>query len=122
MAFDIQEQIDTLRTIAQQEALRTTCLERISKAQRVIPKMQATIEFVSTYVRQQGKQLDLPQSASYAMHAHLIPSYYLERVASTKTIIEGQPLRDLATRIRTPLFEPVGAFSALNPAAPGRLK
>jgi len=95
IASDIQEQIDTLRTIAQQEALSNTCLERISKAERVVPKTRATVEFVSTYVRQQVKQLDLPQSASYAMHAHLIPSYYLERIASTKTIIEGQPLREL---------------------------
>jgi hypothetical protein len=60
MASDIQEQIDTLRTIAQQEALSNTCLERISKAERVVPKMHATIEFVSTYVRQQVKQWDLP--------------------------------------------------------------
>jgi hypothetical protein len=55
--------------------------------------------FVSNYVRQQVHQLDLIQSESYAMHAHLLPSYYLERVASTKTILEGQPLRDLADRI-----------------------
>ena len=70
--------------------------------------MQATIEFVSSYVRQQVHQLDLIQSESYAMHAHLLPSYDLERVASTKTLLEGQPLRDLADRIRLPLFEPGG--------------
>ena len=44
------------------------------------------------------------------MHAHLIPSYSLERVATTKTMREGQPLRELAERIRTPLFEPGGAL------------
>jgi Family of unknown function (DUF6399) len=121
IASDIQEQSDTLRTIAQQDALSNTCLERLGKAERVIPKMQATIEFVSTYVRQQVKQLDLPQAASYAMHAHLIPSYYLERVASTKTRSAGQALRELAHHIRIPLFEPGGALSAVNPAEQDRL-
>jgi hypothetical protein len=84
--------------------------------------MQATIEFVSTYVRQQVRLLDLKQPEFYAMHAHLIPSYYLERVAATKTIREGQPLRALAERIRTPLFAPGGALSALSPMAQDRLK
>jgi len=54
IAGDIQQHMDTIRTIAQQEGLSETCLERIEKAARVVPKMQATIEFVSGYVRQQG--------------------------------------------------------------------
>ena len=49
------------------------------------------------------------------MDAHLIPSYYLERVAATKLVREGAPLRELAKRIRTPLFASGGAFSTLNP-------
>ena len=77
--------------------------------------MQATIEFVSGYVRQQVRQLDLAPPASYAMHAHLIPSYYLDRVASTRTVTAGEPLRALAERLRTPLFAPDGAFGALSP-------
>ena len=44
-------------------------------------KMQATIEFVSRYVTQQVKQLDVMPPVSFAMHAKLIPSYYLDRVA-----------------------------------------
>jgi len=72
--------------------------------------MQATIEFVSNYMRQQVKQLDLTPPQSYAMHAHLIPSYYLDRVASTRAMREGESLRELAERIRTPLFAPGGAL------------
>ena len=122
IAGDIQRHIDTIRTIAQQEHLRETCLERLEKAERVVPKMQATIEFVSGYVRQQVRQLDLAPTASYAMHAHLIPSYYLDRVASTRTVTEGEPLRALAERLRTPLFEPGGALGALSPMAQNQLK
>ena len=108
MAGDLYAQIDTIRTIAQQEDLSHLCLERIKKAERVIPKMQATIEFVSGYVRQQVSHLALPQPAAYAMHAPLIPSYDLERVALTRTVTAGAPLRALTERLRTPLFEPVG--------------
>jgi hypothetical protein len=122
IAGDIQQHIDTIRTIAQHEGLSESCMEHIEKAARVVPKMQATIEFVSGYVRQQVKQLDLAPPASYAMHAHLIPSYYLERVAATKLVREGIPLRELAERIRTPLFAPGGVFSALPPLEQGWLK
>jgi hypothetical protein len=109
IAGDIQRHMDTIRTIAQQEHCSETCLERIEKAARVLPKMQATIEFVSGYVHQQVRQLDLAPSVSYAMHAHLIPSLYLDRVASTQTVTAGEPLRALAERLRTPLCEPDGA-------------
>jgi hypothetical protein len=57
IAGDIQRHIDTVRTITQQEHLSETCMDRIEKAARVIPKMQATIEFVSGYVRRQVKQV-----------------------------------------------------------------
>ncbi len=122
LAGDLQQHIDTIRTIAQQEGLSERCMERIAKAERVVPKMQATIEFVSGYVRQQVRQLDLAPPASYAMHAHLIPSFYLDRVASTRTVTQGEPLRELAARLRTPLFEPGGALGELNPLEQNQLK
>jgi helix-turn-helix, Psq domain len=102
IAGDIQGQIDTLRTLAQQEGLSQVCCDRIEKAARVVPKMQATIEFVSGYVRQQVQQLELTSPQSFAMHARLIPSYYLERVATTRTVTQGEELRALAERLRTP--------------------
>jgi hypothetical protein len=122
IASDIQDHIATIRSIAQQEGLSQACLERIEKAGRVVPKMQSTIEFVSGYVHQQVKQLELAPPQSFAMHAHLIPSYYLERVAATRPKREGTPLRELATRIRSPLFAPGGAFGELNPLEQGWLQ
>ena len=122
LAGDLQQHIDTIRTVAQHEGLSERCMERIEKAERVVPKMQATIEFVSGYVRQQVRQLDLAPPASYAMHAHLIPSFYLDRVASTRTVTQGEPLRELAARLRTPLFEPGGALGELNPLEQNQLK
>ena len=117
IAYDIQGHIEQIRTVAQQEALSQSCLERIDKAERVVLKMQATIEFVSRYVGQQVAQLDLTPPASFAMHAKLIPSYYLDRVAGTRTVSDGAPLRELAERLRAPLVEPGGVLSALSPEA-----
>ena len=121
IASDIQEHIEQIRTIAQQEGLSQSCLERIDKAERVVPKMQATIAFVSGYVGQQVAQLDLTPPVSFAMHAKLIPSYYLDRVAQTRSVSDGEPLRELAERLRAPLFEAGGVLCALSPETQGQL-
>ena len=70
MECGIQEHIEQIRTLAQHEGLSQTCLERIEKAERVVPKMQATIEFVSGYVKQQVIQLALTSPVSFAMQDH----------------------------------------------------
>src|SRR5262249_3235326 len=87
----------------------------IDKAERVVPKMQATIEFVSGYVAQQVAQLDVTPPVSFALHAKLIPSYYLDRVAGTRSVRDGEPLRELAERLRAPLFALGGVLSAVCP-------
>jgi len=122
IARDIQAQIDTLRPMAQQAGLRETCRARIEQAERVGPNMQATIECVSGYVRPQVRELDLVSPASYAMHAHLLPASYLERVASTRTVTAGEPLRALAERLRTPLCEPGGVLGECSLLQPDQLK
>jgi hypothetical protein len=122
IAADIQGHIAQIRTIAQQEGLSPSSLARIDKAERVVPKMQATIEFVSRYVGQQIAQLDLTPPVSFVMHAKLIPSYYLDRVAETRTIREGTPLHALAEQLRAPLFEAGGVLSALSPEAQAHLQ
>src|SRR5215470_14214058 len=100
IAAEIHGHIEQMRTIAQQEGLSPSSLERIDKAERVVPKMQATIEFVSRYVRQQVARLDVTPPVSFAMHAKLIPSYYLDRVAQTRNVSDGAPLRELAEQLR----------------------
>jgi hypothetical protein len=122
IASDIQEHIEQIRSIAQHEGLSQSGVERIDKAERVVPKMQATIAFVSRYVKQQVAQLDLTPPVSFAMHAKLIPSSYLDRVAGTRTVSDGEALRKLAERLRTPLFEPGGALSDLSPETQDHLQ
>ena len=121
IASDIQGHIEQIRTIAQHEGLSQHCMERIEKAERVVPKMQATIEFVSGYVGQQVAQLDVTPPVSFVMHAKLIPSYYLDRVAQTRSVSDGEPLRELAERLRASLLAPGGVLSALSPEAQDHL-
>jgi hypothetical protein len=40
IASDIQGHIEKIRTVAQHEGLSQSCLERIEKAERVVPKMR----------------------------------------------------------------------------------
>jgi hypothetical protein len=116
IAADIQAQIDTVRLVAQHEGLSHTCLERLAQAERVLPTMQATIACVSGYVGQQVAQLHVTPPVSYALHAPLIPSCSLERVAQTRTVQAGEPLRELAERLRAPLYAPGGALAAWSEA------
>jgi lambda repressor-like predicted transcriptional regulator len=115
IAADIHEQVDTIRQVALQAGLSQSCLERIDKAERVVPKMEATIAFVSRYVRQEIDRLELPPPQALAMPARLMPASYLERVAKQQTVRAGEPLRQLAERLRAPLFEPGGALANLEP-------
>jgi hypothetical protein len=117
IASDIQAHLEQIRTIAQHEGLSQPCLERIEKAERVVPKMQATSEFVSGYVKQQVAPLALTPPVSLAMHAKLMPSYYLDRVAGTRPLSAGAPLRELAERLRASLVAPGGVLSELSPEA-----
>jgi hypothetical protein len=116
MAADIQTPMETMRTVAQQASLRQTCLARMEKAARGVPKRQATIAFVSGDVRQQGAQLRVPPPVSSAMPAHLMPSFSLERGARTRTVQAGAPLRELAARLRAPRWKPGGALATLSEA------
>jgi len=121
IASDIQGHIGQIRSMAQHEGLSQSCVEHIDKAERVVPTMQATIKFVSRYVGQQVAQLDLTPPVSFVMHAKLIPSYYLDRVAQTQSVSDGEPLRELAEQLRVPLFQPGGVLSTLSPEAQGQL-
>ena len=68
------------------------------------------------------RQLDLAPPGSYALQAPLIPSYDLDRGASTRTVAQGEPLRALAERLRTPRCESGGALGALSPMEQQQLK
>ncbi len=102
LAGAIPRHVDTIRPLAPPAPLSETSRERIEHAERVVPTRQATIAGVSGYGRQPVRHLDVAPPASYAVPAQRRPSCSRERVASTRTMTEGTPLRALAERLRPP--------------------
>ena len=102
LAGAIPRHVDTIRPLAPPAPLSETSRERIEHAERVVPTRQATIAGVSGYGRQPVRQRDVAPPASYAVPAQRRPSCSRERVASTRTMTEGTPLRALAERLRPP--------------------
>jgi Family of unknown function (DUF6399) len=109
--------LEQMRSVAQHEGLRQSGWERIDKAERVVPKLPATIECVSRYVAQHVAQLDWTPPVAFARHAQRSPSDDLERVAQTRSVRDGAPLRALAERLRAPWCELGGVLHALSPEA-----
>ena len=70
----------------------------------------------------QVQQLGLPPSVAYVLHARLIPSCYLEWVAQRRPRHAGEPLRELADRLRTPLFEPGEELAGLSEGQQSQLQ
>jgi len=109
LAGAIPRHVDTIRPLAPPAPLSETSRERIEHAERVVPTRQATIAGVSGYGRQPVRHLDVAPPASYAVPAQRRPSCSRERVASTRPMTEGTPLRALAERLRPPRGAPGGA-------------
>ena len=103
IAGDIQRHIGTIRTIAQHEHLSETCLERIEKAERVVPKMRATIEFVSGYVHQQVRQMDLARPCPTPCMPSSFPHSISIAWPRPRAVTAGEPLRALAERMHSAL-------------------
>ena len=64
----------------------------------------------------------LRSTTSEPEHAHLIPSYSLDRVAAPRTVTADEPRRALAERLRRPLLEPDGALGAFSAMEQNTLK
>jgi hypothetical protein len=88
----------------------------------VVPPMPATIAFVSSDVRQHVAQLDLRPSVASALHAPCMAASALERIAQTRPVRAGEPLRELTQQRRTPLCEPGGRVAALRPTEQRQLR
>jgi hypothetical protein len=72
-------------------------------------QMQATIECVSRYVWKQMDRPGMTQPQSYSIYAHFIPSYYLERIVSTRMRTEASRL------VRVPIVEKSSTVRARPP-------
>ncbi len=100
MASDLQGHIDEGRPVAQQDGLIQSCVERIEKAERVVPKRQATIAFVSGYGAQPGAQLDLTPPVAFVMHAKLAAAAMASRGDSAPSRCAPRGLNPVASSAR----------------------
>lgn len=110
----IRQRIESIREKGLAEEVAEHSMERIAKAERVLPKMAATINFVSSYVLQQVDKLKLSGSEVYLFHSKLIPAAYLERCAAKMRKSDAKPLQDKAAELSLPLFSDGGAFCNLS--------
>jgi hypothetical protein len=84
VAGDLERRFEELFHIAHEAELPERSLARLEKAKRVLPKMVATISFFHGEVTQRVEALGLPLDQERLLVNNLIPSAYLQRVA-TKT-------------------------------------
>jgi Family of unknown function (DUF6399) len=118
----IQEKIDTVRSLAEQEGLSDASYSKINKAERVLPKMKSTIEFVNSYIQSEIDLLQLTSDQKKSVKDQLVPAYYLERIAEQETKEEALPILELANQIKEPLFALNGIFADLAPTKLDELK
>jgi transcriptional regulator with XRE-family HTH domain len=110
----INEKINQIREIAEAEGLSDSSLALIEKAARVVPKMESTIDFVSTYIRQQIEKFDLTKSQKLAINEYLIPALYLEKLALKKPKSKSLELNKKAEELKEKLFISGGKLADLN--------
>jgi hypothetical protein len=111
----IQARIDRIRLLAEQEKLSESSLARIDKAERVLPKITACLDFVSTYVRQEIDKLGVSPALVSAIHMRLLPAAYLERLAGKENKQERLNIEAKAGQLKEPLYAAGGAMTLLAP-------
>jgi hypothetical protein len=117
VADSLQHKIDSIRNAALTEGIGESSMDRIAKAERVIPKMKATIDFVLGHLHSEVNKLKLTATQTYLFHSNLIPGCYLERIAAKRNKTEGDPLRNKALELMDPIFALDGAFSNFSKEA-----
>ena len=97
IADKLQGHFDTLKDVAAKASLPERSVARLSKAERQLPAMKATIDFFHDQVQQRVNDLALAPEESKALTDYLIPAAYLERAANRSAHAEDrQALRIVA--------------------------
>lgn len=113
VADKIQVKIDGTRYLAEQENLRESSLARIDKAERVLPKITASLEFVSSHIRREIDKLEVSPTLVTAIHTRLLPAEYLLRLAVKENKKERLELEARARNLTEPLYTDGGAMTLL---------
>lgn len=94
------------------DSLADRCKKRVEKAWRVTEKMTATIAFFFCIIESLVEELDLPDKKRQLMHTHLIPGFYLQRVAEReKDLDRKETVRQKSEELLSVLHERNGPLS-----------
>jgi transcriptional regulator with XRE-family HTH domain len=95
----------------------------LAKAERVTTELLATLAFVVATLQAKVEALNLPADLEEAMHLHLIPALYLERVATrTPQAEQRQALRVRSAELLAPLREREHSLQRLPAAERARIE
>jgi transcriptional regulator with XRE-family HTH domain len=95
----------------------------LAKAERVTTELLATLAFVLATLQAKVEALNLPADLEEAMHLHLIPALYLERVATRTTHAEQrQALRVRSAELLAPLRQREHPLQRLPAAERARIE
>jgi hypothetical protein len=110
----LKQHFATLHTIAQQANLSQGAGDRISKAERVLPSMIATIAFFWSTLKLLMDRQDCSDEVKQIWKNELVAGYYIAQVANrSQNAKEAKRLRDLSESILARARSPDSAWSQL---------
>lgn len=106
---------DRLDDVARDAGLSAHAQEKLAKARRVLPGLQATIAFFWATVLSRLALWQLPTAEETWLRDELLPAVYLERVtAKAITASERQRLRERAAEVLARARSPDGVWGTLS--------
>lgn len=113
---DLQAEFTRITQIAETVGLSARCWELLKKAQRLLPQMVKTIDFVHNLIQEKISALDLPPAVEEVVSGLLVPVCYLEEVIRKAPTAEARSkLRTTITSLRALLESPWSALAGLTP-------
>ena len=110
----LQEDFQTLHTIADEAKLSQGARDRIAKAERVLPSMIATIAFFWFTVKLFAERLECSEEVTRIWRDELVASYYISRVAQRQQKAdEAKRLKELSESILARARSPDRPFGQL---------
>lgn len=123
LAASLSEHFNSIEQVASQAQLSEACCERIQKAKKLLPRMLATLAFFWQIVMCRLHSARLSFELQHAILTHLLPAYYLKKVAARQRSAEKRKaLSSLSSQLLSPWHERDGPFSQLDAALRRRIE
>lgn len=122
MTQALEQHFAEIAQVAEEASLPVRCLQKIAKAHRLVPALQATLAFFHEAVHARLLQLALLPAVLCFVEQSLVPAAYLDRAAKkAQPAAARAPLRERAERLRTVPVEVAATLAELAPAQRARL-